>query len=121
MSMSDTIEESTATLLDGSVWDRDTFHKEHNNKVLDSLVYTPVDWTIIEDLEPTDGHIDACIHRCLLTTSILRHVQEKEMAVAKDQAAWLKVAEEELQGLRSVKEAITTAEAKRKKTEDALF
>lgn len=35
----DTMEvDSSTSLLNGSIWDRDVFHDEHNYKVLDSLV-----------------------------------------------------------------------------------
>lgn len=86
-------------------------HDDHNLRVLDSLVYTPSDRTIITDLGLVDSHIDTSIRHSLLTSFILRHIKEVVLSVFEDRVVRLEAAEKELKGLRSTKDTIAAVEA----------
>lgn len=121
MSTSDTVDEGTASLFEGSVWDRNLVHKGHNLRVLDSLVYSPIDRTIIEDHGTITSHLNTSLRHCMLTASVIRHIQEVVVSVSEEQAVQFEAAEKELEGLKSANDAIEAAEAVKKEVEGTLF
>ena len=99
-----------APLLDGNVWEWNGLRKEHNYPVLDSLLYTPSDRIVIEDLGSLKGHLDMTIRRCLVTTSLMRHFQEVVLPESEELAVLLAAAEEK----------VRVAEEGRRKAEEEL-